>query len=190
MGIFHQRHKNLLHLLIAPVHFVRLSLSNVQGILELFLVMYEQEKIEKSSQILQNMGLNTHRVVRLGYYYHRWVKFLDASSCEAVFWKMKQVPAKSITKEDVVNFGDFLHIEKPKSHGLQKFRNVVRMIESQQVDSRRIFKRLAMALIRLRVCASWSEPLFVPHTTLFEMCIVLHAGKFHMPFKQNGCFQK
>ena len=71
MGIFHQRHKNLLHLLIAPVHFVRLSLSNVQGILELFLVMYEQEKIEKSSQILQNMGLNTHRVVRLGYYYHR-----------------------------------------------------------------------------------------------------------------------
>ena len=64
------------------------------------------------------------------------------------------------------------------------------MIESQQVISRRIFKRLAMALIKLHVCASWSEPLLVVNTTLFEMCIVLHAVKFHMPFKQNGRFQK
>ena len=83
-----------------------------------------------------------------------------------------------------------MHIEKPKSHGLQKFRNVVRMIESQPVDSRRVFKRLAVALIRLRECASWSEPLLVAHTILFEMCIVLHAEIFHMPFKQNGRFQK
>ena len=74
---------------------------------------------------------------------------------------MKQVPVKSVTKEDIVYFRDILHIEKPKSHGLQKFRNVVRKIESQQVDSRRIFKRLAMALIRLCVCAGWFEPLLV-----------------------------
>ena len=33
-----------------------------------------------------------------------------------------------MTKEDIAYFGDFLHIEKPKFHGLQKFRNVVRMI--------------------------------------------------------------
>ena len=41
---------------------------------------------------------------------------------------MMQVPAKSLTKEDKVYFGDFLHIEKHKFHGLRKFRNVVRMI--------------------------------------------------------------
>ena len=33
------------------------------------------------------------------------------------------------------------------------------------VNTHRIFKRLAMALIRLRVCAGWSEPLLVTHTT-------------------------
>ena len=64
------------------------------------------------------------------------------------------------------------------------------MIESQPVDSRRVFKRPAMALIRLRECASWSDPLLIAHAILFEMCIVFHAEKFHMPFKQNGRFQK
>ena len=102
---------------------------------------------------------------------------------------MKQVQAKSITKEEIVYFGDFLHIEKPKSDGLQNFRNVVRMIKSQQVDSRKIVKRLAVALIRLRIYAGWSELLFVARTTLFDVCFALHAGKFHMPFKQNGRFQ-
>ena len=29
--------------------------------------------------------------------------------------------------------------------------------------------RLAKALIRLRVCAGWSEPLLVAHTTLLEI---------------------
>ena len=35
--------------------------------------------------------------------------------------------------------------------------------------SSRIFKRLAKALIRLRVCPVWSEPLLVVHTTLLEI---------------------
>ena len=33
----------------------------------------------------------------------------------------------------------------------------------------RISKRLAKALIRLRVCAGWSESLLVAHTTLLEI---------------------
>ena len=36
-------------------------------------------------------------------------------------------------------------------------------------NTHRIFKRLAKALIRLRVCAGWSEPLLVAHTTLLEI---------------------
>ena len=32
-----------------------------------------------------------------------------------------------------------------------------------------MFKRLAKALIRLRVCTGWSEPLLVAHTTLLEI---------------------
>ena len=36
-------------------------------------------------------------------------------------------------------------------------------------NSHRIFKRLAKALISLRVCAGWSEPLLVAHTTLLEI---------------------
>ena len=39
----------------------------------------------------------------------------------------------------------------------------------QQLNIHRIFKRLAKALIRLRVCAGWSEPLLVAHTTLLEI---------------------
>ena len=35
--------------------------------------------------------------------------------------------------------------------------------------SQRIFKGLAKALIRLRVCAGWSEALLVAHTTLLEI---------------------
>ena len=69
------------------------------------------------------------------------------------------------------------------------FRNVVRIIESQQVDRRRIFKQLAMALIGLCVCAGMSEPLMVAHTTLFELCIFFHTGKFHMPFSKMDVFK-
>ena len=33
----------------------------------------------------------------------------------------------------------------------------------------RIFKRLAKALIRLRICTGWSEPLLVANTALLEI---------------------
>ena len=36
----------------------------------------------------------------------------------------------------------------------------------------RILKILAKALIRLRVCAGWSEPLLVTQTTLLEITLV------------------
>ena len=43
------------------------------------------------------------------------------------------------------------------------------MMFSQWLNSHRICKRLAKALIRLPVCAGWSEPLLAAHTTLLEI---------------------
>ena len=43
------------------------------------------------------------------------------------------------------------------------------MMVSQYLTSHRIFKRPATALIRLRVCAGWSEALLVTHITLLEI---------------------
>ena len=43
------------------------------------------------------------------------------------------------------------------------------MIFSQLLNSHRIFKRIAKALIRLCICAGWSELLLVAHTTLLEI---------------------
>ena len=43
------------------------------------------------------------------------------------------------------------------------------MMFVQKLSIHRIFKRLAKALISLRVCAGWSEPLLVAHTTLLEI---------------------
>ena len=51
------------------------------------------------------------------------------------------------------------------------------MIFGQQLNSHRIFKQLAKALISLRVCAGWSEPLLVIHTTLFEILCHSSYGK-------------
>ena len=53
----------------------------------------------------------------------------------------------------------------------------------------RILKRLAKALIRLRVCAGWSEALLVAHTTLLEVSCwlissVLIAGS-QLPLKRT-----
>ena len=42
------------------------------------------------------------------------------------------------------------------------------MLFSQKLNSRRIFKRLAKALISLRICAGWSEPLLVAHNTCWK----------------------
>ena len=43
------------------------------------------------------------------------------------------------------------------------------MMFDQWPESHSIFKRLAKALIRLRVCTGCSEALLVAHTTLLEM---------------------
>ena len=43
------------------------------------------------------------------------------------------------------------------------------MLSGQKLNSHRIFQRLAKALIRLHVCAGWSEPLLIVHTTLLEI---------------------
>ena len=43
------------------------------------------------------------------------------------------------------------------------------MMLGQKLNVHRIFKRPAKALIRLRVCAGWSEPLLVSHTSLVEI---------------------
>ena len=43
------------------------------------------------------------------------------------------------------------------------------MVFSQKLNTHIIFKRLAKALIRLRVSAGWSEPLLVAHTTLLKI---------------------
>ena len=43
------------------------------------------------------------------------------------------------------------------------------MLFGQYLNTHRVFKRLAKALSRLHVCAGWSEPLRVAHTTLLEI---------------------
>ena len=43
------------------------------------------------------------------------------------------------------------------------------MMFGRWLGSHGVFKRLANALIRLRVCAGWSEPLLVAHTSLLEI---------------------
>ena len=43
------------------------------------------------------------------------------------------------------------------------------MVFSQELNTHRIFKRLAKALARLRACAGWSEALLVARTTLLEI---------------------
>ena len=47
-------------------------------------------------------------------------------------------------------------------------------VRSVAFNSHSIFKRLAKALIRLRVCAGWSEPLLVAHTTLLKISSFCH----------------
>ena len=50
-----------------------------------------------------------------------------------------------------------------------KLRNAKWCSVSSFVNNHRILKRLAKALIRLHVCAGWSEALLVAHTTLLEI---------------------
>ena len=121
MRIFHQRHGNRLHLLIARVLFIRLSWSKVQGIPETFFCTYHQETIVKSSQLLQNMVLNTHRVVRLGYYHHRWVNYLDTSNIGEVFLKNETTSSKEYGQKDIVYIGDFCILKSTSSTDARSF---------------------------------------------------------------------
>ena len=57
------------------------------------------------------------------------------------------------------------------------------MMSGQELNSQRIFNRLAMALIRLRVCAGWSEPLLFAHTTFLE--ISCHGSSVLSTSKKN-----
>ena len=50
--------------------------------------------------------------------------------------------------------------------------------------SHTIFQRLAKALTRLRVCAGWSEPILVAHTTLLESHVAAHLIAFMV--EQDG----
>ena len=50
------------------------------------------------------------------------------------------------------------------------------MMFGQELNIHRIFKRLTKALIRLRVCAGWSEALLVAHTTLLEISCYVHLS--------------
>ena len=121
MRIFHQRHKNWLHLLFARVLFVRLTWSKVQDIPETFFVTYHQETIVKSSQLLQNMLLNTHSVVRLGYYHHRWVNYLDTSNIGEFFFKNDTTSSKEYGQKDIVYIGDFCILKSASSTDARSF---------------------------------------------------------------------
>ena len=87
--------------------------------------------------------------------------------------------------------------------------NILLMMFCQQLTIYRIFKRLAKALIRMRVCAVWSESFLVAHTTLLEIScrgrqssrseislnaicfrtIGLNSIKFHRNVSYNALYQ-
>ena len=48
-------------------------------------------------------------------------------------------------------------------------------LETPNANRSIVFKRLAKALIRLRICAGWSKPLVLAHTTLLE---ISYFGQF------------
>ena len=60
------------------------------------------------------------------------------------------------------------------------------MMLGQKVNTQRIFKPLAMALISLRVCTGLSEPLLVAHTTLLEI-ICRGSIIIRVPQRYAGC---
>ena len=59
---------------------------------------------------------------------------------------------------------------------------------SQKLNSHIILKLLAKALIRLRVCAGWSAPLLVAHTTLLEIsCRGSYDSTVYLFAYENFC---
>ena len=55
------------------------------------------------------------------------------------------------------------------------------MMFGQYLNSHRMSKRLAKALIRLGVCAGWSEPLLVAHTQSY-----VAAHMYKLMIKENN----
>ena len=76
------------------------------------------------------------------------------------------------------------------------------MMFSQRPMNHTIFKQLAKALISLSICAGWSEPLLVAHTTLLEISchgsfyfysafwVILHDFLSSADFFQNQILKK
>ena len=60
------------------------------------------------------------------------------------------------------------------------------MVFSQKPNTHRILKLLAKALIRLRVCAGWSEALLVAHTKMLE--ISCNGSDDILPCNLSGSF--
>ena len=65
------------------------------------------------------------------------------------------------------------------------------MVFSQKLNAQRICKPLAKALIRCAICAGWSEPLLVAHTTWLEIsyCISYVVGTYlanSIPCRQDS----
>ena len=106
-GIFHQRHENWLHSLIARTLLHWLPIPNVLDNPEAFFVKYQQEKIMKSNRILQKTVLNTHRVVRSGYFVQRWVFVRDTTHFEEGFLKNDTKDFEEFDQNDICFFGDF-----------------------------------------------------------------------------------
>ena len=52
-------------------------------------------------------------------------------------------------------------------------------LETPNANQSIVFKRLAKAQIRLRICAGWSKPLVLAHTTLLEIAAHLLVQKMH-----------
>ena len=50
-------------------------------------------------------------------------------------------------------------------------------LETPNANRSIVFKRLAKALTRLRICAGWSKPLVLAHTTLLEIAAHLLVQK-------------
>ena len=63
----------------------------------------------------------------------------------------------------------------------------LQMLFGHKLNIHRIFKRLAKTLIRLRVCADWSEPLLIAHTTLLEIsCRGSIFSLYFMQLQEKG----
>ena len=105
--IFHHRHENWLHSLDARILLYQLPVPNVLDKPEAFFVKYQQKKIMKSNRNLQKTVLNTHRIVWLGYFLHRWVYIRDTTHFEEVFLKNGTTDIEEFDQKWYCYFGYF-----------------------------------------------------------------------------------